>query len=97
VHSVPSYFGATWHASPPGEPVYIWHELADDRTETRKIEEFRDGVRLRADVEHPDGETALSSEPMPSLEFIDAQDEFSTQPLTKAEFEEVWASAQYQR
>ena len=94
---VPSYFGAAWHQNHPDEPVYMWHELADDRTETRKVEEFPDGTRLRADAEHPDGETALSWEPMPSLDFIDAQEEFTTHPLTQEEFEEVWASARYER
>lgn len=94
---VHSYFGAAWHHSDSEEPVYMWHELSDDRTENRKVEEFRDGVRLRADAEHPDGETALSWEPIPSLEFIDAQDEFTTHSLTQPEFEEVWTSARYER
>jgi hypothetical protein len=94
---VPSYFAAAWHHDHADEPLFMWHELSEDRTETRKVEEFPDGVRLRADREHPDGETALSWEPMPSLEFIDAQAEFTTHPLTAEEFEAVWASARYHR
>jgi hypothetical protein len=94
---VASYFAVAWHHDRADEPTFMWHELDDDRNETRKVEEFRDGVRLRADAAHPDGETALSYEPMPSLDFIEAQPEFTVHACTSEEFEQVWVTARYAR
>ena len=75
----------------------MWHELDEARNEMRKVEEFRDGTRLRADTAHPDGETGLSEKPLPSLDDIRAQAEFTLRDLTAAEFEQVWATATYSR
>jgi hypothetical protein len=97
VRGVPSYFAAAWHHDHADEPTFMWHELDNDRNETRKVEEFRDGVRLRADAAHPDGETQLSYEPMPALDFIEAQAEFTVHPLTAEEFQQVWETARYER
>lgn len=92
-----TYFAAAWQHDHPCEPVLMWHELDEERNGTRKVEEFRDGIRLRADAAHPDGETGLSEKPLPSLDDIRAQAEFTVRDLTAAEFEQVWASATYSR
>ena len=92
-----TYFTATWHHDHPDEPVVMWHELDEARNDLRAVEDFRDGTRLRADQEHRDGETRLSEKPLPSLEDMAAQAEFSVRPLAADEFEQVWRSAAYSR
>lgn len=91
-----TYFAAAWHHDHPDEPVFR-HELDEARNDLRVVEEFRDGTRLRADQEKPDGETRLSERPLPSLEAIDGQAEFSVHPVTAEQFEQVWRSAAYSR
>lgn len=92
-----SHFGCVWRHDEATDPVYMWTELDDDRWEIRKVEHFRDGTRLRADPQHPDGETGLGLMPVPPLDAIDAQLEFTVEPLTADGFEAVWRTASYTR
>jgi hypothetical protein len=92
-----SHFAAAWHHDHADEPVFMWHELDEGRNELRCVEEFRDGSRYRADDSHPDGVTGLSEKPMPTLDDIEAQPEFTVHPLTAQEFECIWETARYDR
>jgi hypothetical protein len=94
---VTTYFAAAWHHDEPDDPIFMWHELDDARNEVRKVEEFRDGVRLRADAAHPDGETGLSEKPLADLADIEGQAEFTVHALTAEEFDQVWQAATYSR
>jgi hypothetical protein len=61
--------------------------------ETRKVEEYPDGTRLRSDKVQPEARTSLSWEPLPSLADIEAQPEFTVQSLSAEPFADAWASA----
>lgn len=45
---VPTHFVAHWQHTEPDDPIRIHEEVADDRTELRKAEEFRDERLVRA-------------------------------------------------
>lgn len=89
---VPSFFIAHWHHEEPDDPIRIYEEVGDDRTELRKIEEFRDGTLARADSIN-DGQTSLTWEPMPDIVEIEDQVEFSVEVITVEQFETMWARA----
>jgi hypothetical protein len=90
---MPSYFACRWDHDSHEDPVLIYEELDAQRFETRKVEEFRDG-RIRSDSAALDLSTRLSTEPIPSLDEIANQAEFTVLPLSESEFEEVWVTAQ---
>jgi Domain of unknown function (DUF6881) len=89
---VPSHFVAHWNHIAPDDPIRLYEELADDRTELRKVEEFRDGRLIRADSV-TDATTSLSSELIPDLTEIGRQPEFTVELLSADDFEAVWARA----
>jgi Domain of unknown function (DUF6881) len=89
----PSYFAVRWHHSSLDEPVLLFEELNEQRLETRKVEEFVDGRRIRSDRIAPELDTSLSWEPVPAEAEIDGQAEFTVEQLTADEFEAVWSSA----
>jgi hypothetical protein len=91
---VPSYFACRWDHDSHEDPVLIYEELDAQRFETRKVEEFRDGRRIRSNTVASDVRTGLSTEPIPSLEEIADQAEFTVLPLSESEFEDVWVTAQ---
>lgn len=90
---VPTYFACQWHHDSPDDPVLLYEELNDERMELRKVEEFRDGRRLRADRVDEEREVSLSWVEIPPLEEIDADPAFTVLPLTAAGFQAVWDSA----
>jgi hypothetical protein len=77
------------------EPVVLYAEIDDVGWERRKVDEFRDGRLAWADRTHEDGNsgTALSIEPMPSLDEINLDPEFDGAAIPATEFEAVWARA----
>jgi hypothetical protein len=77
----------------PNEPVMLYSEVADFGIETRKVEVFRDGHSQFADSLRSTGDTLLSEGPLPSVEEIDDQSEFSLSEIEKEEFEQVWRRA----
>jgi hypothetical protein len=90
---VPIYFAARWHHDIADEPVVVYEELDDQRQETRKIHEYRDGHLERTDRLALELRTSLSAEPIPSEAEIDAQPDFTVEPLTGDEFQGVWDRA----
>jgi hypothetical protein len=89
---VVSHFACRWDHDFPEEPIHLYEEIDEARMEVRKVEEFRDGRLVRADSIN-DGPTSLSWEPVPPLADIDAQIEFTIEPLTADQFAAVWAKA----
>jgi hypothetical protein len=73
--------------------VLLFEELNEQRLETRKVEEFANGRRIRADRIAPQLSTSLSWEPVPSEAEIDSQPDFTVEQLTADAFETVWSSA----
>jgi hypothetical protein len=94
VRVVPTHFIIHWHHSAPDDPIRIFEEVDDDRTELRKVEEFRDGRLVRVDSV-TDAATSLSWEPIPDIVEIEDQSEFAVELLTVEQFEEVWARASH--
>lgn len=89
---VPTHFIAHWHHDVREDPIRIYEEVGDDRTELRKIEEFRDGTLVRT-ASMNDGPTSLSWGPMPDIVEIDDQPEFSVEMIGAEQFDTAWARA----
>jgi hypothetical protein len=87
------YLKVQWHHEDPEEPVVLYSEIDVQRYETRKIEEFADGRLDHADAARETGTTFLGEAPIPSLDEIDEQDEFTPVEITQEEFELVWQRA----
>jgi uncharacterized protein DUF6881 len=85
-----TYQKVIWKHQFPDEPILLYSEVSDDGTETRKIEVFRDGRTQYADADKSTGDTLLSEKPLPSVEEIRDQKEFSICVIQEMEFEEIW-------
>lgn len=90
---MPTHFIAHWHHDESDDPVRIYEEVAEDRTELRKVEEFRDGRFVRANSV-TEAATSLSWEPIPTFNDIASQPEFSVEAITAEAFEAVWLRAE---
>jgi uncharacterized protein DUF6881 len=89
-----TYVRLEWIHDHEEEPRFIYSELDDERYETRKIEVFKDGRTVKVSEEHPEsGSTGLADLAYPSLEEINAQEEFHMEEITAAEFEDLWNSS----
>jgi hypothetical protein len=86
------YMKCDWHIADPTEPITIYSELDENRWETRKVHVFADGRRERAGPNEETENTALSIEPIPSLDSIAADSQFHPSEITKEEFERIWQS-----
>lgn len=87
------YLKVHWHHELNDEPVVLYHELDSSRIEVRRIEEFADGHLQYSDRADPDAPTSVSFEPLPRLEEIRVQPEFSVTEIDRPTFEEVWDRA----
>jgi hypothetical protein len=74
----------------------LYSELDAQRWETRKVEVFVDGRMTYADSTTESGDTALGTEPIPTLTQIAADPQFQPVEISKAEFESVWTKARSQ-
>ena len=83
----------TWHHEHPDEPVELFSELDDERFEVRKVEVFRDGRKCFAHASSHSGNTALGIVPVPLLEEIASDRQFTPRTITKEEFEAAWIAA----
>lgn len=90
------YLRVRWDHDPSDDPIVLYHELDDQQRETRRIELFEDGRLQWAGQAGPDAPTSVSLEPLPALEEIRDQPEFSVSEISRPAFEEVWARAQGQ-
>ncbi|HEX7760857.1 MAG TPA: hypothetical protein VF459_15230 [Caulobacteraceae bacterium] len=86
------YIRAFWRHDHDDDPVELWFELDADCYEVRKVDIFRDGSRQRASAGQQRGSTVLSERPIPSLEELNAQDEFEAFEMSREDFEVVWQS-----
>ncbi|MCR6488043.1 hypothetical protein M8542_34980 [Amycolatopsis sp. OK19-0408] len=86
------YLHATWTHDFADEPVEMISEIGPDGYERRKVEYFRDGRVGWADEDHEVGGTGLGVVPVPPLEEINAQPEFTASRVAAAEFERAWAA-----
>ncbi|MFD3931147.1 DUF6881 domain-containing protein [Streptomyces sp. NPDC058614] len=84
------YLKVLWSHDLPEEPVELYSELDDAGYEIRKVEIYRDGRCDFADGDLSSGTTMLGEGPLPSLEEIAEQEEFSPTLIEVADFERVW-------
>ena len=85
------YIGAEWFHGFKNEPRFLYSELDDERYETRKIEVFEDGRTVKVSRDDPEsGSTILADQPLPSLDEINAGEDFHAREISASEFEEVW-------
>jgi hypothetical protein len=87
------YIKVKWTHNLDNEPCLLYSELDEDLWEKRKVEVFADGSAAFASEDECFGDTGLSIEPLPSLEEIGSDPQFDPEPISAAEFEEVWKSA----
>ncbi|MFC3448049.1 DUF6881 domain-containing protein [Amycolatopsis speibonae] len=87
------YLRCVWSHEFAEEPVEIFSEVGVDGYECRKVERFRGGRLGWADEQHEVGGTGLGQVPVPPLDEINAQREFSASRIDDVEFERVWTKA----
>jgi Domain of unknown function (DUF6881) len=87
------YQRVIWHHDHEDEPVVLYAEIDDDGYERRKVDEYRDGRLDFADELHETGSTGLGVTPIPPLELINADLEFTADAIDAAVFEAVWRRA----
>jgi sirohydrochlorin ferrochelatase len=87
------YLKVKWLHELDDEPVLLYSELADDRSEIRKVEVFPNGELGYAYDEVSKGTTQLSETTLPSEQEIGSDPQFQPLVISKAEFEEVWEKA----
>jgi len=88
-----NYLKVRWLHDFDDEPVLLYSELADDRSEVRKVEVFPDGTYGYAYGENAKGTTQLSDTSIPSMDKIAEDLQFVPETIAKEEFEEVWVKA----
>lgn len=92
----PTYERLEWMHDREDQPRFIYSELDDERYETRKIEVYKDGQRVKVSEDHPEcGSTGLAVLPIPSIEETNAitEEKFHVQEISAAEFEDLWDSS----
>ena len=82
-----------WHHDFTDEPAQILSEIGEDRYEARKVEVFRDGRLDWADESRWSPSTMLGEVPVPPLEEINDQEEFTATVISAEEFEQAWTAA----
>ena len=89
------YLHALWHHDSCEDPVDLWSELDDERWEIRKVERYPDGTLGCAgpDISCINPTTALGELPLPPLDEIATDPEFSLSFTTKEAFDEQWQRA----
>ena len=89
------YMHACWLHNLTDEPTHTYSENSTvDRSETRKVEVWRDGSLTAAgNGAVPNPLTDLGDQPIPSIHEIDALPEFTATEITKEEFEATWRRA----
>lgn len=87
------YLKVAWRHDLPDEPVWWYAEIGDDGYEIRAVEVYRDGRYDYADANRSTGSTVLAEAPIPSIDEITAQTEFSPSVIDTEEFEQAWHRA----
>ncbi|MGQ4597381.1 DUF6881 domain-containing protein [Nocardia sp. R6R-6] len=87
------YLKAQWHHDLEDEPVEMFSEIGDDGFEVRKVEVYSDGHMDWADAGRRTGTTTISRMPIPTMDEIDTQVEYSALQVDAREFEAIWLRA----
>ncbi|AJQ94835.1 DUF6881 domain-containing protein [Gynuella sunshinyii] len=87
------YLKIKWLHEFEDEPVLIYSELTDDRSEIRKVEVFPNGDYGYAYDGGIKGTTQLSETPLPTEQEIASDPQFEPRVIAKEEFNGVWEKA----
>lgn len=86
-----TYVDVVWQHDHPNDPIRLVSELDSSRNETRKLEFFRDNrVGFASALGHTSG-TALGEAPVPEIEEINRDKQFTAKVMSADEFKELWA------
>lgn len=86
-----TYIKVKWHHSFQNEPVILYSELDENRSEVRKVEVYADGSCGYAGEGQELGGTKLGLVPIPALAEIAADAQFEPLETSQQEFENLWA------
>lgn len=84
------YVKTKWFHSDGDMPVLFYSELDEDRSETKKIEFFKNGSVIFADSDQECEYPILSGYAYPSNEEINQDNQFEIINITKEEFYKIW-------
>lgn len=87
------HIAVTWRHESAADPIELFSELDDERFEVRKVEVFRDGRMQFAHASTQSGTSLLGILPVPPLEEIASDPQFTPRRITKEEFDAVWKAA----
>lgn len=87
-----TFYACRWLHNHTDQPVLLYGELDSDRFEVRKVEVFLDGRQSFADAIDEAAECSLSWVEVPELEEINVDPQFQAWPISREDFEVVWAS-----
>lgn len=84
------YIDVLWKHQGDEDPVRLVSELGVDRSESRKLEFFRDGTVDVADDGRETPRTRLGIGAVPSLDEINQDPQFEGSAITEDAFEALW-------
>ena len=84
------YIDVNWLHDLDEEPYRLVSEIGPDQFETRKLEFFRTGDVGYASLKAHTPNTMLGIAEVPSLEEINAQEEFEGKNISEQQFEQLW-------
>jgi len=87
------YFQVKWLHKFLDEPILLYSELLEDRSEVRKVEIFSNGEYGYASDDDSKGTTKLSETIWPTEDEIVSEPQFVLCIICQEEFEEVWNKA----
>lgn len=85
------YIDVIWHHSDPAYPVRLVFELDENRWERRKLEFYSDGRVGMASAAGTTLDTALGLEPIPSIDEINHDREFTAKAMEPCAFQALWS------
>jgi len=84
------YIDIVWHHNNSNDPIRLVSELDENRYELRKLEFYKSGNVGFASENKSNLNTMLGEKPVPSLQEIITQEEFSGKSISENEFEQLW-------
>ena len=87
------YLKVKWLHDHINEPIWFYGELNEDLDEIRKIEIFRDGTSICAELDGINYIDYASVGPWPPKAEIESDPQFQVFEITKQEFETLWGKA----
>lgn len=84
-----SWFHAVWIGAPDDDPVEWFDELDAERWSIRCVRKFRDGSLKAYSYASPASRHQMPEVPIPPLEEINENTDFTAKEISKAEFEAI--------